>query len=338
MIPPNVSLDGIKTISSEGLGVNPISDIIKLECQDCPFAERKDDGEVWIQGVDNSLLLRFDIAQEDHVLNLNGAQLYPPPFNNLVAPFSTYQVHSDLDLAQLKEHPELASPALRISALRYTVQSAQTVDASGADIIPLTFHIEELEGQKVNVPSLDINLLKDSEGRLIILSVDTLSAKTEDVGPKEEESKECMEWPLLCKWKSIVAEKVHRMKSSMAKGCHRGHGKLSHPDRPKHPHHGHHGHHGHRHNRWHKFHRVLNIIIPVVIGIGVGMATYVLGWAIGAVIALAWFTFRGSRNQYNIVVQDEEQADKDTEKQVYQGEAELEAPPAYESADKEVVV
>lgn len=214
----------------------------------------------------------------------------------------------------------------------------------------MTFRITSIEGKPADPPALTINLLKDANGRLMIASFET--AKAVEASPIEQE-KECKEWPLLCKWKSILADRINGIKSSMGKGCHKHkgnpmaeettEGKPPHRFRPGHPHHRPHhmGGHHHPHHRLHRFLRraFFTILIPILVGIFAGTLTYLIGMALGCLIAIVVAKIRG-RSPYESVAQEEQPEDIEErgDKEVYAELPEYDAPPVYEeAAEKEVV-
>jgi hypothetical protein len=231
----------------------------------------------------------------------------------------------------------------------------------------MTFRITAIESKSVDPPALTINLLKDVNGRLMIASFQTV--KAEEASPIDQ-AKECKEWPLLCKWKSILSDKIDGIKKSGGHGCHKNkgnpmkhettHGKPPHrfhpggrptgrPDgrpngRPHHKsHHNQNGHHGHRHHSHHRMHMFLRrafltIFVPILIGIFAGTLTYLIGMALGCLIAMIVAKARG-RSAYERVEQEDEE-ETVREKEVYTDLPAYEAPPIYEEAaetEKEVV-
>jgi hypothetical protein len=230
----------------------------------------------------------------------------------------------------------------------------------------MIFRITSIESKAVDPPALTINLLKDVNGRLMIASFQT--AKAGEDSPIDQEE-ECREWPLLCKWKSMLSDHIDGMKKSAGKGCqkHKGnpmehettHGKPPHKfhpggrptgrpngrpnGRPHHrPHHNqnsHHDHHDHSHHRMHMFLRraFLTIFVPILVGIFAGTLTYLIGMALGCLIAMIVAKARG-RSAYQSVAQDEDEEETVNEKEVYANLPAYEAPPVYEeAAEKEVV-
>jgi hypothetical protein len=219
------------------------------------------------------------------------------------------------------------------------------------ELLPMNLHISSVEGMAVNPPTLTINVLKDTNGRLMIASFDTTEAS--DASAQDN----CNEWPLLCKWKGIVAERIEQMKKmAKGKGCNKrphGHhnvmaedgiaGKPPHRSRPgrphphHRPHHGpHHGHHGH--NRMHSFasRAFFSILVPIVIGIFAGTLTYLVGMALGTLIAIVIARVRG-QNYQRIALDEEVVDDVPNEKEEYAELPAYDAPPVYEEAtEKEV--
>ena len=215
----------------------------------------------------------------------------------------------------------------------------------------MTFQISSIEGKPVDPPTLTINLLKDPSGKLMIASF-TMAKTAED--SQADAEKNCKEWPMLCKWRAIMAGRINGMKSHMGKaGCHKhkGHlmaeetfeGKPPHRFRPGHPHHRPHhmaGHAGHRHHGAHMMLRraFFTILIPILIGVFAGTLTYLIGMALGCLIAIVVAKFRG-QSVYDSLSQDEESEDFEErgEKEEYADLPEYDAPPIYEeTAEKEV--
>ena len=300
----------------------------------------------------------FEVGAREDSLEVDGVQLYPPTFAIASQPFYVTQIN-----------PKSEKDALRLRVTGYTFHfnTAETVSEAGVELLPMTFQITSIESTPMDPPSITINLLKDTTGRLMIASFD--AKKTIDATPAEQE-KECKQWPLLCKWKGIMADRIEQLKH-MGKGrpgCHKrphgmkgphGHhnpmaeetleGKPPHRFRPgghhRPPHHmehnGHRHHHGH-HHRMHMFLRraFFTILVPVLIGIFAGTLTYLIGMALGCLIAIAVAKFRGESYQPIALEEDVEEAivEERSEKQEYAELPAYEAPPVYEDApEKEVV-
>jgi hypothetical protein len=298
-------------------------------------------------------LIDFEIGLEHTLRTDNGYQLFPPNLNEGIPSFYVTQIG-----------PNTKEP-LRLLVTGYTFRynGARTVSEEGTELLPMTLQIASLEGVAVEPPVLTINVLKDTSGRLMIASVGTTQAT--DASPSAQD-KDCTEWPLLCKWKSIVAERIEKMKK-MGKGCHKGphnpmkedtmEGKPPHRFRPGHPHRPHHrphhmghGHGHHSHGHMHVFARraFFTIFIPIVVGIFAGTVTYLIGMVLGTLVAILLAKIRGQ--DYQRIALDEEnveegQAETETEtedavksqKQEYAELPAYDAPPVYEeAAEKEV--
>jgi hypothetical protein len=293
-------------------------------------------------------LLDFEVGAKEDTLDIDGVQLYPPTFGFSSAPFYVTQVDPQ------KESEEALR--LRVTGYTFHYNSAETVTEAGTELLPMTFRITSIESRPVEPPALTINLLKDVSGRLMIASFQAATAVEES--PIEQE-KECKEWPMLCKWKSILADKISGVKNSIGKGCHKHRpahnpmeeetteGKPPHTFRPGHhrPHHRphHFGQNGHRHHH-HRMHMFLRrafftILIPILIGIFAGTLTYLIGMALGCLIAIVITKIRGHGPYERIALEDEEEDIEEprSEKQEYAELPTYDAPPVYQEAvEKEV--
>ncbi|KAF2469338.1 uncharacterized protein BDR25DRAFT_304464 [Lindgomyces ingoldianus] len=346
LIPPNVAADSLGDDNAMELAINPFKRTVALECPGCALAMKEGNTLSWTQDAGNSFLLDFEIGAKESTLEIDGVQLYPPAFGGFTEPFYVTQVNPNQE----------SEDALRLRVTGYTFHynSAETITEAGAELLPMTFRITSIESKAVDPPALTINLLKDVNGRLMIASFQM--AQSNEASPIDQE-KECKEWPLLCKWRSILADKINGIKSHMGKGCHKHkgnpmespemHGKPPHTFRPGHPHHHpHHAQHsGHRHHAHHRLHMflrraVFTILIPILIGIFAGTLTYLIGMALGCAIAILVAKIRGRGPYESVAQQDdlEEATDKSSEKELYAELPEYDAPPVYEeAAEKEVV-
>lgn len=84
--------------------------------------------------------------------------------------------------------------------------------------------------------------------------------------------------------------------------------------RPESGHRGQHGHHGHHRHHHHSFHAIvrgfLMILVPIFLGITMGMAVSIVGMIIGRLIAFVWIRFvRGGQRGYASVRLSEEDAE-----------------------------
>jgi hypothetical protein len=275
----------------------------------------------------------------------NGYQLFPPSLNAGKTSFYVTQID-----------PNTNTP-LRLLVTGYTFRynGAETVSEEGTELLPMTLQIASLEGVAVEPPVLKINVLKDTSGRLMIASFDIAEAPKEAAVMQEID---CNEWPLLCKWKGIVAERIEKMKK-MGKGClKRPHGQYNpmaedtiigkpphrfRPGRP-HPHHHHKGHGHHPHSRVQTFARraFFTILLPIIIGIFAGTVTYLIGMVLGTLIAMVIARVRGQEYQRVALEEDvdveEGETNVESEKQEYAELPAYDDPPVYdEASEKEVV-
>ncbi|KAF2014596.1 hypothetical protein BU24DRAFT_423508 [Aaosphaeria arxii CBS 175.79] len=348
LVPPNVAAENLgEDWPAEIMAVSTYKRTVALECPSCAYAIEGANGPSWKMGAGNTFLLDFEVGPSQHTLDIDGITLYPPKFDLFAEPFYVTQVDP------LRESQ--ASPRLRVTGYKLHYNTAETVSETGNELLPITFHVTSIESQEFDLPPLTINLLKDAEGNLMIASFQT--PKAEEASPIDP-AKECKEWPLLCKWRSILGDKIENLKGSMRKGCHQHkhqgnpmeheglRGKPPHTFRPgkPHPHHKlhHHAHGHHHHHRVHMFmHRAfITIFIPILIGVLAGTITYVIGMALGLLIAVVLAKVRGRDAYERIALEDGDSDDveRGSEKEAYADLPEYDAPPVYEEpAEKEVV-
>ncbi|KAF1838194.1 hypothetical protein BDW02DRAFT_576500 [Decorospora gaudefroyi] len=314
----------------ETLTINPFKRSVAVECPKCAFATMEGESLKWKADAGSAFLLDFDVGPREDSLTLDGYQLYPPAFSLASQPFYVTQI----------DPASAEGLRLRVTGYEFSFDGAETISEAGTELLPMMLRIKSVEGTAVQSAALAINVLKDSEGRLMIASFN--EAKPNEATPTDQE-KECSEWPLLCKWKGIMADRIEKMKKMGRPGCHkRPHGSpnnpMAHEGKPHHhPHHRphHHSHHGHHHHRFSMFLRraFFTILVPIFIGVLAGTLTYVIGMALGCLIAVTMAKVRGQR--YEPIALDEEdieESEERSEKEEYAGLPAYEAPPVYEEA------
>ncbi|KAI9772668.1 MAG: hypothetical protein M1840_000263 [Geoglossum simile] len=338
------------SIPGDAKSVADVADInnrlIKLDCPGCLFAESDGAGKAyhWEDGVENFLFLNFSVDRTSpEVLTLNGVQLYPlqtiPPF------LTALQVPSSVSLLALNtvttasyETGVMPFANLRLG-YELTVRPKRSMpEENDFEILLVTFRILGIEGRPVmGLDIVEMTLLRSSDNLLYIASLDKTPAKYDpflsspNAQGEASEEKECKVFPLLCKWKAILGDKLSGVKSSLANGCHKfrpSHAKVGmskgednkghSADKYERPHR--HGHH-HGHHRGHKlrkfFHQLkrvaAHIVVPVIIGIAAGMAASLMGMAAGFVAVVLWRKFcrGGYRTGYSIIHQSNEGCNED---------------------------
>ncbi|TLD36033.1 Phosphatidylinositol 4-kinase [Venturia nashicola] len=369
MIPPNVALE---SLGNHGMGHlhfhDPHSKIMVVDCAGCAFAQpsTENGGRTWVQGVENRLYLNISVGARPETLELNGVQFYPPVMSLETEPPVPYiaQVPATASLVDIKSDPtKYTSNPLRLTSWLFQASSSQTVE-SGEEILNIRIQLSALESQPINVPEIIVHALKNMEGQLMLLKVETGME-----GPQGT-LEDCHEWPLLCKWRAVIASKFHGLKGGFkgrkGHGCHNGKGMMG--GRPHHAinrppptnmHHGpnsHHdgagpmdehrgpppSHHGkpHHHGHHNKAHRVLHVIgrllvtvfVPIVLGVAAGMITYLLGMFLGFIVAFSWAKVRPVGRYQSVALAEEDiEAPRDSmDKTDYVDEkVDVEAPPQY---------
>jgi hypothetical protein len=295
-----------------GVGlVDPYTSLLLADCPGCLYAQHRQGGLLWTESVENKLYLNVSVGSQPESLELNGVQFYPPVLSLISKPDSPYiaQVPAELTLKDIREKPELVGQPLRLTGWGFSAESAQTVNESGEEVLTIHLQLDALEQQPIHIPMLIITVLKNTDGQLMILNVEQSSPQSA--------AEECKNWPLLCKWRAIVAANLQSMRGKVRGKCskrpHAGMGIAEHKN-GRHGHHRgqrpHHHHHSHGQNR-HQFPGaairkiILTIVIPILVGILAGMLTYLLAIAIGAVAAFVVVRLRG-RQAYTPVALDEE--------------------------------
>lgn len=348
LIPPSVAIAELGDDNAlETLAINPFKRTVAVECPRCAVATLDGETLKWNKDAGNAFLLDFEVGSHEDSLEVDGVQLYPPSFAMASQPFYITQINP-------KAEDNLR---LRVTGYTFHFNSAETVSEAGVELLPMTFKITSVESKPMDPLPITINLLKEPSGRLMIAS---FGAQTAIDAPPAGKTKECKTWPLLCKWRGSMADRIEGLKH-MRPGCHkRPHahhnpmveetfrGKPPHRFRPggRPPHHMEHNgphhrphhpppHHGH-HHRMHMFLRraFFTILVPILIGIFAGTLTYLIGMALGCLIAITVARVRGQTYQPIALEEDVEDAaaDERSEKHEYAELPAYEAPPVYEHA------
>ncbi|KAH8816882.1 hypothetical protein F5884DRAFT_777755 [Xylogone sp. PMI_703] len=209
------------------------------------------------------------------------------------------------------------------------------------DLVVLEFQIIEVGGRFVEgMSKFDIRLLETPSEKLMIGDI-RYSLPVPEHSMPGKEGKQCHS--RLCRWKEIVAGKLPK-----AKGCGRKSGRPHHLHNGEHSSHRNHGHHrpqGHRgHHGYYERHQTfvrfvkgiaLHVLIPIAIGIVVGMTASMVGFVAATFIVFLWrLLFRRNRAAAYAQVPQEETTTEESEKSkiVFQEEEHIDAPPVYEEA------
>lgn len=374
LIPPSNVLQSLEVINLDKIAESaaaynvpdPRNHLLKMDCPGCPFAESIDRHHkiTWADTpAQNSLLLNFSVGADPRTLQLNGAQFYPPLFG-FWAPFvDAAQVPAEVGMVDIRAHPfEYSENRLLLTSYSWHFDRASPVSKEGASVIPMTFRIDAIEGFRVNIPSVTLKVIRDSEGNVMIVSVDADKVTETHGSPKGQSEKinSCNRHQKLCRWKAKAQARIHCIKTCLARLCGKWrlskfagklgktaapetHGQSHHADLPvQKVHKEHHHHEEHAHHKGKSFFRAFGrglkfVMIPMLIGVATGFVVYAVGMALGFLIGYIWLAFRkfrGSRRgAYATVVQDEAPCDfKDVKNMetlgFFEGEA-GEAPPVY---------
>ncbi|KAF2748178.1 hypothetical protein M011DRAFT_518857 [Sporormia fimetaria CBS 119925] len=354
LLPPQLAADSIgDDLALETLAIDPSRRTVALECPGCPKATVHGEGLRWTPDVGNLFVLHFNVGAEQDTLELDGVQLYPPPWGPSIDYFSVTQLDPlNADAEPLR---------LRVNAWSFNINSAETVSEDGNELLPMTIRIKGIENTPVNVPAITINILKDASGRLMIASFESRPVQ------ETPASEECTQWPLYCEWKSLFSEKyndvkvsvedkIKNMKDRISKGCHKHKNQSMHGGadggaselemRPghHHPHHPHHRpHHGGHHGAYPHGMMMLDVFLialtNIILGFFVGTLVFLVVRALACLITLIVSKARG-QSAYEAVESDDEEDNGHSydDKEVYVPLPEYEAPPVYEEAAEKQVV
>jgi hypothetical protein len=289
LLPPSISPTDSDVIKALPIDVaaqaKPIT--LDLECKDCPVLASSDTpGLTWIDGLENKLHFDFSIEHGDiDILTLNGAQIYPP---QIISP----KVITALQLTSDGREPKYVPLGYELVIKPVTKTGHQL------DLIAIRLQIVEIGDRFVDgLESIEVQLLKSPTGMVLDVKVDT--APTTNSGGKDCTS-------LVCKLKSIMAEKLAGLKGlKPGMGCHKS--SSAQPDYPASSGKGSHkGHHGlrpqHKHHGLRRFFHALksialHVLIPVFIGIAVGLAASMIGMVVGHTAVFVWRAFHGRRQR-----------------------------------------
>ncbi|KAI9832155.1 MAG: hypothetical protein M1819_004506 [Sarea resinae] len=355
LIPPSIGDDFSKDVANNIVDLNP--QVLELDCNGCLYAEAREDGGYnWVPNVPYALVLNFSVpATDPETLNMNDVPIYPlngGVRTSLSAPLHRLESSS---VDPKAGDQETSSPSLGLSYSLWVLAPVEIAEDKDIKLVTIQLNILKVDRQFVNVDQVVLQLLKSADGHLSILRADKVADPNRPASPSDQEkageAKECTTFPLLCKWKAILEDKVNAVKSR-PKGCHRHksgpmqtvdsvHPGSHHPPHyiNRHgPHGPQHGRMGHRH--WHHtFLRTAQnifffILLPVMFGIAAGMLTSAIGMVVGKVLVWVWIRYHrgGKKGPYTKVQQDEPATEGEAEAGAGVMEKES-APPAYEEAE-----
>ncbi|KAI9892385.1 MAG: hypothetical protein M1814_001587 [Vezdaea aestivalis] len=324
LVPPNAFAEGAAPLSNIKQ-----EEVVKVNCPGCFFPQKTEDGFfMWIEGVDNSLVLNFSIAGEtSNQLFINDVPVFPVDMGFFPL-IHAYQIRTE-------EPVSVVTAAQRAPTDRVPLELGIELATSSRDgLTNLHFAVVALNNVPVTgLDSAELTLSTNAEtGALSIESMDLRPNTRAGASPTEQEKagaeKECTTFPLLCKWKALISAKFHGAKTALRKGCMklRPHTKPAvtaavpdasetQPERP------HRHEHAHPHHDYHKVHRTtlgkvmhvlriafMHVLLPVLFGIVAGMTGSLIGLIIGHFCVLVFRMVFRRGAKYERLEQDEEEA------------------------------
>lgn len=166
------------------VSVNPKNQILELPCSSCAFSAPKSeekvaeaDDAITIQGGANNLILNFTVSEDGQQLNLNNVPIYPVQagFDAIGAEKAHSWIVNQLPASSSVEELEIDETKgvpLRISGAGTKMSKTKIISANGDEIIPVDFQILSLNDRPMTIDEVAIQLLKDENGDLLILSVE----------------------------------------------------------------------------------------------------------------------------------------------------------------------
>lgn len=309
LIPPQVGESDVQ-IADTIAAVPSIADkqVINLECPGCPILVAGKDGSMYQMQTHRPthLELTFSIdhgPDGDRLLLNDYIELYPKAqrlgASHTHAPFTVpqafdkdderHQNHKEHDKERHKKRPHHRRPDPLPQRLGFGFDVAVgRKDAEGEfELIEINFAVQRIGRDFTfagNKPSVKLNLIKESSGKLLMAKIEDTTPQTLLNGPEEECS------TVYCAWLAAAREKMEKLRKLKGFGCH-GRMKGGEGMPPPPPHHGFDGHRPHHHHgrpafiqgderaaprelTWGRLLKNItwHILLPVFIGIIAGVA------------------------------------------------------------------
>ncbi|KAI9802555.1 MAG: hypothetical protein M1833_001627 [Piccolia ochrophora] len=303
---------GIKRLPFPSI-IDPKSYTMKLACPTCPSLKDETAGE-------SALVLNFDVDGETREsLSVNGIPLFPP--RPLHSGMSATQIPSGMSL--IEANTESVSGSVQSRQLSYEALIRTEKNLQRSEILSMEFKVLAVDNKAVSdLDIVEVHFISLAHGEhLQILHVThkPSGAQTPATPGEAGGAKGCKTYPLLCKWKALVASKMANMRNKLP-GCHKARPTVHIPTTHTPPHS-----HEHSHSRPRPHHRqritllrvmkriAFQVIVPIFVGIVAGMTASLVGMIVGHLIVLAWRKFyRGdTRGTYVVLEHPHEARDGD---------------------------
>jgi hypothetical protein len=294
LVPPEVSDADIQVANTiENIGSQVAETrAIDVDCPGCPVLVTGRRGRPVQLQIDRPSHLEFTFSidhQPNHDrLLVNGFELYPSS-GMMRDELSAPQVVDREDKEKRhRKHPHKLEPQPQRLGFGVMVGPAKKDVDGQFELVEIELQIIEVGVTFIDgISSLKVNLIKDTEGRLIMSQV--LKGEPKNLlGGHKGGADECTS--RMCKWLAAAKEKLKKFK-----GFGNCHGAAKGGMRPAaDPHHPHHPD-GHwrapyQQRRWSKLFMYIgsHIILPVLIGVAAGVTASLIGMAVGTVIVSLW--------------------------------------------------
>jgi hypothetical protein len=123
------------------------------------------------------------------------------------------QVPAGVSLGDVQANSRVTRPARSLRVSSWSVHTG-AVHKSGDDaeeLLKMHIQIEALENYPISIPEVEVTAIKTRSAGLLIVK-----AQLSNKSPQE-----CRGWPMLCRWRQIVAARLQSMKSRIRGACHK---------------------------------------------------------------------------------------------------------------------
>ncbi|KAI2617147.1 hypothetical protein GGR54DRAFT_215693 [Hypoxylon sp. NC1633] len=261
---------------------------LKIKCPGCPLRIPHHGSSKVVTDVPSHLVLDFSIRASDDGdrLMLNEFELYPnaDPFRGVLS--------AAVRPSRFLRRPhQYKGPLETMQTLGFGMQSRPVVTSEddALELVMVELDIIEVGNVFVDgIPDIQIKLVKTPSGKLMIGEIETVEMQKNPMDKQEE----CT--TLLCKWRSIIMQKLASLRAH--KGCGgrpahaKGHVQDKVDDGHRHSNPSWGAHHGQHQKNWGLLLKNIasHILLPVAIGILAGVAASILGMLVGTFVVFLW--------------------------------------------------
>ncbi|KAF1988703.1 hypothetical protein K402DRAFT_391419 [Aulographum hederae CBS 113979] len=207
LLPPDVGMESVKGDGAPSLlAVDPLKQTVTAECQGCKA---------------DNIVFNIAVGSDATTLMLNGVQFYPPNLHNEAGPSMPPVTYAPTEESTSSEDLISTQQTSQVTGWAFHAGTSHTTP-TGEELLDMAFRVVSIDDAAVLVPRVQMTVIKDNEGRLLIHSAHAETAEE----TQEAVVRECRRWPVVCRWRQILAAKLSVMRAGIVKGCggarHRG--------------------------------------------------------------------------------------------------------------------